>query len=256
MSLSKLLFEMEGYSEKYASYDFEEEEWITELENFYDHFEFNRMSTNQIEDKLKQYIDPSMIIGKGRHRVSVAISETKVAKITSARSINENEHRVFKCLGPKFSPIVYYNSGTDEKNHFGIIVVERVSNDISKVRRALLKLFDINGVLAKLYDEKPKRSPTKRIDTPYHFSTNYNNLSISKDVAKIDNTFSPLKNPKSRSKRKGALLDNATEEGKQWLADYAAAVKKCGFSPFDLGVYGFGVRESTGEIVIIDGGNR
>ena len=101
-----------------------------------------------------------------------------------------------------------------------------------------------------------KKSPTKRIDTPYHFSNVHNNLSISKDVAKIDNTFSPLKNPKSRSKRKGALLHNATEEGKQWLADYAAAVKKCGFSPFDLGVYGFGVRESTGEIVIIDGGNR
>lgn len=254
MSLSKLLFEMEGYSEKHASYDFEEEEWITELENFYDHFKFNRMSTNQIEDKLKQYIDPSMIIGKGRHRVSVAISETKVAKITSARNINENEHRVFKCLGSKFSPIVYYASGTEIENNFGIIVVERVSNDIGKVRKALLKMFDINGILTKLYDVTPKRSSIKRIDTPYHFVTKYNNLGIARDVDKIDKTFSPLKNPKSRSKRKGALLNNATEEGKEWLADYAAAVKKCGFSPFDLGVFGFGVRESTGEIVIIDGG--
>lgn len=240
--LTSFLFENTALDER-------ETKLLEEIIDIWERNELGSKFVNHAEQILKDKKPEIEVVGKGRHRLAVALSDNKVVKLTGTIISNHIEYNAFQCIGPQLSPKVY-GLFSDEQ----ALVVEKVNNNIVKVREVLLTLFDLDNSLKNEYDKKlTNKDEETLIQKPYNFGR-YNHLSIHPKVQKLDNRFLPLKNPSGMKVKKRRLLDKATEKGKKWLGLYEKTIKKCGFNPGDLGVFGFGVRDSTNELLIIDGG--
>lgn len=210
---------------------------ISRFDELFDYYKsLNVYAKDQIlgivADDLRQEFEKFLVKGEtsGTTR-KVFVFDNVVVKI--APSINgafnnKKEVNNATCLGDLAPKIIDY----DKENYFWL-VMEKVENDLDKVKILAMKLFP-NLIKFDLFSEPFDVNNDHQSDYGDDFGVQKISHSIDKDSAYQ------------------RLIAGASEEGKRWLDSFKDGVEKCKFDTYDLADFNWGIGLKTGRLIPLD----
>jgi hypothetical protein len=202
-------------------------------------FSFLRLKQLKTSRDIRNYVEKTLKpIGHGNSRTAYAIDENqilKVAKNDDQTYQNKNEIENSKCLGPKFAVQVL------SFHPRYIWIVEERAKLISpgEIVRKVNQLTGLGST--QLAFKNPNEVRKFFTDVPALLTLDFENIETqraklaSKDL--IDSVERHL-----------FMVNNRNE----WYAEFSSKLKGCQFATWDFHAGNWGIRPSTGELILLD----
>ena len=189
-----------------------------------------KLSNLLFEEEQQNGYDQSLVgklIGQGSSRMVYEYSNDKVIKFSEYYDQNKQEIKVYKCLTKKYATQIF---DYDKSPKLKWIIAEKAIVDAIEVKDKLIDLLE-------LYEQE-----YVEMSIPDFFDTLAHSLTLI--ITSRINT----------DKRRDIVKTIEYIQFSSWGKEFVSRLENCKVYPIDFNEFNWGIRESTGEVVLVDYG--